>query len=239
FEAINLAQEIQKGNLTELQAEIVNLANLNQELAQAKDDAFKSDSVMEFQKTVDVVWKNIQIFWYNAIEYVTKITMGSINTLKVGFFTISDVIKLIPTAFSMVMKGIVGDFNQLANIAKAVGSVITAALSFNPVSLSTPVDDLIGKVKGFQSQSKAAMSDIGKIGANILADNVKMISEQSKARIAMQKAEEEAAKKAGNGKVTGSVANAAAKAAADAQKAAAAQKKAAEEAAKKALDELK
>src|SRR5690606_40713142 len=120
--------------------EIVNLADLNQELAQAKDDAFKSDSILEFQKTVDVVWKNIQILWYNAIEYVTKITMGSINTLKVGFFTIRDVIKLIPTAFSMVIKGIIGDFNQLANIARAVGSVVTAALSFNPVNLATAVD---------------------------------------------------------------------------------------------------
>ena len=237
FEAINLAQEIQKGNLTDLQQEITELANLNKELAQAKDDAFKSDSVMEFQKTVEVVWKNIQIAWYNAIEFVTKITMGSVNTLTVAFRTVRDVIKLIPTAFSTVMKGIIGDFNQLANIAKAVGSVITAALSFNPVNLSTAVDDLIGKVKGFQSQSKAAMQDLGKMGANILADNIKAVQTESKARIAAQKAENAAS--GGTGNVTGSVANAGGKVSAEAQKAADAQKKAAEEASKKAMEQMK
>ena len=115
--------------LTELQQKTLDLINLNQELATAKDEAYKSDGVRSFQKTIEVVWKNIQIAWYRYIGQIFANTQRELDILKLAFLSVRDGIKVIPLAFGIVLSGILKDFRQLGDIARSVGNVVSAAFT--------------------------------------------------------------------------------------------------------------
>lgn len=246
FDAINRSQETQSENLTDLEKAVIALADKNRELADAKDEAFKSDSAIEFQQTVNNVWKDIQISWYKYLGSISKNTQREIDFLKLIFLNVKDAITSIPQAFSIIMGGLNKDFKQLADIGRAVGNVF--ANMFNPDALKNAVDSLYSQVNDFTSFTKKSISEVAAMNTNIANKNKAQIAAQRKASTDAAKAQGEAEKLLlGSGNATGSVKDAADKAAADAaksnskkvadsQKAAAAAQKAAQEAAKKELE---
>jgi len=244
FEAINNAQLINYDNLTDLEKATYDVANSNRELAEAKDNAFKSDSMMSFMKTVDEVWRQVKITWYNYLGSIVKNTQKEIDFLKLVFYNVKDAITSIPKAFSLIMNGLNGDFKQLASIASAVGNVFKNM--FNPEALAGSISQLMGKVNGFKSLTSAAIGEVSKFSSNINRSNISKVQGQ-------RAASNSAAQAYGavtNGPVTGSVKDAADKQAAaakasadkavrDAQKNANDKQKILEEEAKKAFELLK
>lgn len=84
---VNQAYEKQTVALTPLQKATQDLTEANIDLATAKDEALKSDSVITFQKNLELLWVKAQIVWYgivdaviDAIKWVDEIT-GSSETL--------------------------------------------------------------------------------------------------------------------------------------------------------------
>lgn len=203
FEAINRSQEINYDNLTDLQKVTYDVAVANKELADAKDEAFKSDAIISFQQTFENSWREIKISFFKYIGQIVNNTQKEIDFLKLVFYNLKDAIIAVPTAFGIVMKGLNGDFKQLASIANAVGNVFRNI--FNPEALDVAVKELYKKVTDFKSLAVAAVADVAKLNSNINKNNsVKIAGERSASN---QKARDI------NEVTTGAVADAAAKAA--------------------------
>lgn len=241
FEAINKSQEQNYENLTDIEKATIDAANANRELAEAKDNAFKSDSMLSFQQTIENVWREIKISWYNYIGSIVKNTQKEIDFLKLIFFNVRDGILSIPKSFSLVLGGLIGDFKQLGGIAKSVGNIFQNM--FNPEALQASISDLFKKVTSFKSLAVAAIGDVAKINSGINKGN--------KQRVATERQQSNTAGRVYGSTTTGSVADAEAKAIAesekankvssaksvrDAEKSAKEKQKAIEDAAKRALE---
>lgn len=231
FQAINESQDVTKNNLTDLQKATVALGKLNLELAEAKDKAFASESVRGFRKDLDVLWKNIQIGFYNSLGVITQVLRESVMGLQLAGRNTMDFFNLIPKAFNEITKSIVRDLAAIGAIAVTAGETVKDALSLN----------VEGAVKGFNSLkfqltnfSSATLNTLGKASdamSKINDKNVAAIKAEAAARAAAQAAEDaaEAKRRAlANGPTTGATGDAAAKAAADAAKKAEAEAKKAE-----------
>lgn len=72
FEAINRAHEKNKAELTELQKHTIELTKLEKELAEAKDKALKSESIIAFKKNLELFWVKAQAIWYGFVEWISK-----------------------------------------------------------------------------------------------------------------------------------------------------------------------
>ncbi len=84
FEAINVSQKENSKGLTDIQKHTKELALLNKELAEEKDSAMKSDSVIKLQRAFETFWVKTKIIWYkfigtltNGIQTINKVTGAS------------------------------------------------------------------------------------------------------------------------------------------------------------------
>lgn len=176
FEAINKSQEITYDNLTDLQKATYDVAVANKELSDAKDEAFKSDSMITFQQTLDKVWREIKIAWYKTIGDIVKNTQKEIDFLKSYFYILKDAIVSVPLSFAMVMKGLNGDFRQLAGIAQSVGNVFKNM--FNPEALDASIKNLFKKVTDFKSLAVAAVGDVAKLNKGIVSNRTTQVQNE-------------------------------------------------------------
>lgn len=218
FEAINSAQQIMKGNLTEVQKATIDLANTNLELEQAKERAYSSEPVRAFQKDVEIYWKKAQIFIYDILDDVVGAFRDSISGYRLAYMNIADIIKDIPKGFAAVFNGVKADLSAVAMMAVTAGAAIKNALSFNVDAAKANIASLQKQITSFSSKASAAMDKVSVSVANINTKNVTKINAQTKAAAQAQAADDEAAK-AGGGKVTGATGDARAKADAEAAKA--------------------
>lgn len=72
---IGVINDVTKKNqqpLSETQKKTLELANANEQLATAKDKALKSDSVLSFQKNLEIFWIKAQTIWYGFIDVITE-----------------------------------------------------------------------------------------------------------------------------------------------------------------------
>lgn len=72
FEAVNLAHEKEKQQLQGLAKHTAEMAELQRELAQAKDEAMKSDAIQEFSRNMEKMWMKAQIIWYGLVDGITE-----------------------------------------------------------------------------------------------------------------------------------------------------------------------
>lgn len=255
FEALNHAVDISKVGLTDLQKEVVRLAQLDKELADAKDEAFKSDSVMAFQADIEVAWKQIQIIWYKSLGNITTFINDASKGWRLFIMNTSDLFKLIPNTFNKVVTAVAKDLAELTSLAKLSGEIIKDALTLNLDGIEDKFNKLKSGISNAFSNTKKEIkifsSFLGTEGIiNVKNRNIIADEEAAKIEAKRQREAEEAARKAadeatrkGNGKVTGSVADAAAalqsKALKDLEKQKAEQQKKIEEAAKAELANAK
>ena len=82
--------------LTELQQKTQELSQANYELAKAKDEALKSDSIINFQKDMEILGVKVQTIWYNIvggamdfIKWIDKMT-GTSDLLGETWDSVSD-----------------------------------------------------------------------------------------------------------------------------------------------------
>jgi len=228
FDALNKAQDITSGNLTELQKKTIELANLNLEVAKAKDEAFSSDSVRTMRKDLDVLWKNIQIGFYRSLGYVSEFLQGAGNGFQLFGRNTIDVFKAIPKGFKEVSKSIGSDIDRIAQLGSTAGDVLKKAFTLDIEGAKSSYGDLKNQIRNFNSDTLNSLSKVDDYLASINTKNVNLIKAQNAARAEAQKLEDEAEAKKANNKTTGATGDAEAKAAADAAKAAEAERKKAE-----------
>lgn len=231
FQALNEAQDVTKNNLTDLQKATVELGKLNLELAEAKDKAFASDSVRGFRKDLDVLWKNIQLGFYNSLATITQVLRESIMGLQLASRNTIDFFNLIPKIFNDVTKSVLKDLVSIGALAVTAGETVKDALSFNLEGAAKGFTSLKNQLSNFSLTTLDTLSRAREELSKINDRNVAAIKAEAAARAAAQAAEDAAAQAAAdraNGKVTGATGDAAAKAAADAAKKAAAEAKKAE-----------
>lgn len=254
FTALNHAQELNAQGLTDIQKQVIKLAELDRDLAQAKDEAFKSDSMMAFQADTEVVWKEIQIVWYKTLGGITTFLTDATKGWKLVVMNTTDLFRLIPVTFGKVVSAVASDLSNLASMAKLSGSIIKDALTLNIDGVEAKFNQLKTGISNAFSNTKREIkifsSFVGSEGIiNVKNRNIIADAEAAKIEAQRQKQAQEAARKAeqeankGLGKITGSVADAAtsaqSKAIKDLEKQRADQRKKVEEAAKQDLANAK
>lgn len=252
FNALNHAQELNAQGLTDIQKQVIKLAELDRDLAQAKDEAFKSDSMIAFQANMEVAWKEIQILWYKSLGNITSFISDAAKGWRLAGMNTIDFLRLIPNTFSKVVSAVASDLSNLASLAKLSGAIIKDALTLNLDGVEAKFNQLKAGISNAFSNTKREIkifsSFIGSEGIiNVKNRNIITAEEAAKIEAQRQKQAQEAAKKAeqqsGSGKITGSVADAASsaqsKALKDLEKQRSDQQKKIEEAAKQVLANAK
>lgn len=228
FEALNAAQDITSDNLTDLQKKTIGLANLNLEVAKAKDEAFSSDSVRGLRKELDVTWKNIQIGFYKSLGYASEFFQGAMNGMELfGRNTIST-FAAIPKGFREISKSIGNDIAKIGDLGSTAGEVLKKAFTLDIEGAKASYGDLKNQLRNFNSDTVTSLSKVDDYLASINAKNVNLIKAQNAARAEAQKLEDQAEAKRASNKTTGATGDAEAKAATDAAKKAEAEAKKAE-----------
>lgn len=243
FEAINNAQEVMSGNLTEVQQKTIELANLNKELEDAKDAAYKSDSVQSMQYQVQELWKKTQIFFLDILAWFQKADRATIKSSSYmrGWF------KGIPEAANATFQAILKSLAELIKGFQSGGSAISKFLKGDLDGAKADADKFMSALpnayKTMQSALSTALSNMSKSAETEQKKTLKSYDDTIKAQAEIQK-------RLGNNKTTGATGDAEAKdaaarkqaetkAIADRKKAADEQKRLAEQAAKEELERLK
>lgn len=73
FEALNVAQQESNKTLSETEKYYLDLANANEELTRAKDEEFKSDSLISFTQQFELMWTKVQTAFYQAVGWAKDI----------------------------------------------------------------------------------------------------------------------------------------------------------------------
>lgn len=226
FNALNVAQGITSDNLTELQKKTIELAILDLEVAKAKDEAFSSDSIRTMRKDLDVLWKNIQIGFYNALGYASEFLQGAGNGFHLFGSNVIDIFTAIPKGFREVSKSIGNDITKIADLGATAGEVLKKAFTLDIDGAKSSYGGLKNQIRNFNSDILNSLSKVDDYLASINTKNVNLIKAQNAARAEVQKLEDEAEAKKANNKTTGTIGEA--KAAAEAAKATEAERKKAE-----------
>ena len=87
FDAFNKSVEDGKQPLTDLEQKSLDLQQSFLELEKAKDDAFKSDSVIEFQKNLNIVWNQIKTGFIITLSEVVRIGVDGFTQMSAGVQT--------------------------------------------------------------------------------------------------------------------------------------------------------
>lgn len=117
FKAINQSQELATKGLTAYEQGLVNSAMKAKELEDAKDKAFKSDTAIAFMKTLDNLWTDLQIAFFETIASLRPVFEFIGKTFESIFLQIKTNVQLVSKIFSGDFKGAIdlvkGYFNSL------------------------------------------------------------------------------------------------------------------------------
>lgn len=178
FEAINLAHQKETQELQGLAKHTAELTLLQKDLAQAKDNALKSDAIQSFSQSLEKFWINAQIIWYNFIERITDAIKNFNNITKSSQLLAEtwEAVKDIATALWKGIEGIVGIFTDLlsllgANTTEAENFAKTVMRTLNPLNLiKTAIVGISSVLKAFTSAIETARQKVYTFG--ITAKNI-------------------------------------------------------------------
>lgn len=86
FNAVNKAYNDQSRELTDVEQKTKELYEANLELAVAKDEALKSDAIIEFKKEFEILWTRAKIVFYDFIAFFTT----HLRNMKTSLFVMKD-----------------------------------------------------------------------------------------------------------------------------------------------------
>jgi hypothetical protein len=200
FKAINQSQELATKGLTDYEKAMVSSAQRAKDLEDAKDRAFKSDTAIAFIKTLETLWVDLQITFFETIAKLRPVFEFIASALETVFLNIK-------TSFSVLTSVLSGDFKSAIDtikgyftslnfiwdgvidkmVLKITQGLLYIAKKIKPVFdvLGISTDSLIKSLEASITRSTNNISKIQKQKADILA--------KTKAE---NKAEEEKAKKA-------------------------------------------
>ncbi len=104
-----------KEPLTELQQLTGDLSQANYELAKAKDEALKSDTILKFTKEMEILWVKSQIVWYGIVDAIIEAVkwFGSITGYSEILGETWDEVVNYATTWWNAIQNIVDVFNDL------------------------------------------------------------------------------------------------------------------------------
>ncbi|MCQ9638607.1 phage tail tape measure protein [Chryseobacterium sp. WG14] len=190
FEALNHAQNINNETLSETQKQVIKLSELNLELANAKDEAFKSDSMMAFQSEITELWKEIQIIWYKSLGSITSFLQDAGKGWRLFAMNTSDLFKLIPVTFNKVVVALTDDLKQLASLAKLSGEIIKDSLTLNFDGVESKMKQLNSGISNIFSNTKREIKEFNSnlgVDGKINTKNIESIKAEEKARADAQR----------------------------------------------------
>lgn len=196
FDELSVAQKVNAEGLTDLQKHVINLGKLNKDLGDAKDEAFKSDSMMAFQADMETAWKYIQIIWYKTLGGITTYLEGSIKGWKLIIMNTIDLFKLIPTTFHSVMQALSQDLLQIGGLAKLAGEAISDALHGNFSGAESKFDQIKKGMSNLFANTKREIKDFSNNVGNINIKNLDTIFSQEAGAIQYQKLQDDQKTKA-------------------------------------------
>lgn len=186
----NLYEGISKLNepLTKAQQLTLDLAEANEELARAKDEALKSDGVIEFQKALEIFWVKTQTVWYgfvgalmDGVKWLDEVTGASDSLAEswdslVGFAdelweSVDTIVNVFSDLFKALglntsgAKGMASEFFKSINPLNLFKNLITG-LTATIKTFSTFIDQNRVNITAFALTVKSLFNQIGGIIKN-------------------------------------------------------------------------
>lgn len=131
FEALNIALNNNEKALTPLEESTKRLSDANRELADAQDEALKSDNYIAFTRELSIFWKKIKTQFYNAVSFITD-TFIRVNDKVVS--TISGILLVAKKLPEILAKGVKNVATNVLNTIKSLsglGDVLDKLISFD------------------------------------------------------------------------------------------------------------
>lgn len=173
---VDEAHKDQYANLTDLQKATIEYSEANVELAKAKDEALKSDSLIAFQEQWKILWTKAKTLWY---IFVKKITEG-IQDIEIGLRAMAKIFSSVFTAPKKIIESLARDFQDLANVASKMGDVIEKALSLDFSGAKKSFGELKNIVNTGFKNTKASAYDIANSIKSAYSDASKYVTDRNK-----------------------------------------------------------
>ncbi len=170
FEAVNIALGDQERALTPLQEQLQRVADANEELAKAQDDALKSDDYIEFSNNVSLFWTKVKTLFFNGVSFIlTKFNEVQNFTLKFFFQTIAT-IKVLPTVVREAFSSMVTEAGEAIKSLFSFGQIFERLLNL----------DFEGAKEAFKDYTANVKSEFGDVG-NVVGEAIDKIQAVRKA----------------------------------------------------------
>ncbi|WP_448607591.1 phage tail tape measure protein [Paenimyroides ceti] len=152
FQAITKSYEDQTRALTDLEEKTDRLLKAQLEFARAKDEAFGTDSLIDFRKEFEILWLKVKTDFYNAISFSVKQLqfLGTsvivlYETCKKFFGEIIDIVNNID--FSNPIKSLNAFISANVNAGKSFSNTLKSIYAQKEATESLKlVEEAIGKV---------------------------------------------------------------------------------------------
>lgn len=154
FEAINDAQQIQIGGLTELEAKVAELSKANKDLEEAKDKAYNSDEIQSMQQQVQILWKSLQKLYYDFLVWIQKADRAIIASAAY----IRGAFKAIPEAAGQAFLGVLQAYDEMIKGINAGGNALSRFFKGDFDGAKAAASDFINTLPSMYGRIKAAMA---------------------------------------------------------------------------------
>jgi len=165
---VNKAYEEQTAELTPLQKVTEELTQAHIELAREKDKALKSDSILVFQKNLEVFWVKAQTIWYGFVDAVTDVITWYDN-LTGSSEVLGEVWDAVSEYAESLWKLIEDMVDVFSNLAAALGLNNSESQSYIKTMLKTinPLQMLKGLYQGLTAGIKIFSGIVQSAGINL------------------------------------------------------------------------
>ncbi|MEX0275700.1 MAG: hypothetical protein AB3N16_15115 [Flavobacteriaceae bacterium] len=162
FEALNIAINEQERALTPLEEMINEVATANKELAQAQEEALKSDSYLALSNDIELFWTKTKTAFFKGIRFITD-KFSQASEWMVGFWAKNIItIKIFPKVVRQSLSRVKDEVFDVLKTFKGLGDVIENLLSFN-------FDVARDSFRSFKEDFKKEVGDVVDVGADAVS----------------------------------------------------------------------
>lgn len=150
----NQALNEEEAALTDIEGFLKQVADANLELAEAKDKAMNSDALIETMGTLELFWKEVQIVFYKALEFVVNFSDQSTKWIAKFIIKTAAVANELPRIFKDQFNNIKEEVIDVVKSLGGIGDIMAKLVDFD---FSGAYDS----AKKFGKDLKKEISDVG------------------------------------------------------------------------------
>ena len=158
MKAVNVAAEDLNRPLTETEELLKKQADKYNELETAKYEAMESDSVMALKREFDMLWKNLQIGYYNFISWIRQAD----REFKASGVYMGALFSALPGAATKSFRGIMDSFSVLISGLQAGGKAISSFFAGDFDQAEQEFERFKNKYKQFETDINKSVNNFGK-----------------------------------------------------------------------------